>query len=136
MLHSVKKKKKKKIPHLELKASQRECLPCCSPSSVNAAPPAEVNVHAVQPYTKDDLAKECLPDSLYLYSHGSEISRCTNPLLYLYPDIPRDEAFGHYYKLSGILVFCLTLPPCRRNFKCNCNSTDGEKKRLIFMLPL
>lgn len=91
-------------------------------------PLAEATVHAVEPYTKDDLAKECLPDSLYLYSHGSEISRCTNPLLYLYPDIPRDQAFGRYYKLSGILVFRLTLPPCRRNFKFNRSSTGGKKR--------
>lgn len=95
---------------------------------MNAAPSAETNVHAVEPYTKDDLAKECLPDSLYLYSHGSEIGRCTNPLLYLYPDIPRDEAFGRYYRLRGISVFYLTLPPCRRNFKFNRNSTDKEKE--------
>lgn len=102
-------------------------MPCCSPSSVNAAPPAEATVHAVEPYTKDDLAKLCLPDSLHLYSHGTEITKCTNPLLYLYPDTPRDEAFGRYYKLSGISLFCLTLLACRRNIiKFNRNST-GEK---------
>lgn len=72
---------------------------------MNAAPPAEATVHAVEPYTKDDLAKESLPDCLHLYIHGSELGRCTNPLLYLYPDIPRDEVFGRYYKLSGIFVF-------------------------------
>lgn len=94
---------------------------------MNAAPPAEATVHAVEPYTKDDLAKLCLPDSLHLYSHGTEITKCTNPLLYLYPDTPRDEAFGRYYKLSGISLFCLTLLACRRNLiKFNRNST-GEK---------
>lgn len=92
-------------------------------------PLAEAIVRMVEPYTKDDLAKECLPDSLYLYSHGSEIGRCTNPLLYLYPDVPRDQAFRRYYKLSGILVFLLDFARLQEEFQNVIAIQQTGKKR-------
>lgn len=54
----------------------------------------EPHVHAVQPYTKKELSVLPLPDIIYRYSLASQRSR--NPLVYLYPDIPKDTAFGHY----------------------------------------
>ncbi|XP_030614834.1 signal transducer and activator of transcription 1-alpha/beta-like [Archocentrus centrarchus] len=54
----------------------------------------EPHVHAVQPYTKKELSVLTLPDIIYRYSLSSQRSR--NPLVYLYPDIPKDTAFGRY----------------------------------------
>ncbi|XP_018526718.1 signal transducer and activator of transcription 1-alpha/beta isoform X4 [Lates calcarifer] len=55
----------------------------------------ENNVHAVEPYTKKDLLAQSLPDSIDSYRMKEDLTR--NPLLYLYPDIHRDTAFGRYY---------------------------------------
>uniref|UniRef100_A0A3Q0RGJ0 Signal transducer and activator of transcription 1b n=1 Tax=Amphilophus citrinellus TaxID=61819 RepID=A0A3Q0RGJ0_AMPCI len=59
----------------------------------------EPHVHAIQPYTKKELSVSTLPDIIYRYSLSSQRSR--NPLVYLYPDIPKDTAFGRY-KSCGI----------------------------------
>ncbi|XP_053295055.1 signal transducer and activator of transcription 1-alpha/beta isoform X1 [Pleuronectes platessa] len=55
---------------------------------------AEAQMHAVAPYTKDDLSKMSMQDFLNLYSLKEEGNTTRNPLLYLYPDIPRAAAFG------------------------------------------
>ncbi|XP_020775965.2 signal transducer and activator of transcription 1-like [Boleophthalmus pectinirostris] len=55
----------------------------------------EVNVHAVDPYTKKELSAMSLPDIIYHYSLRAQQS--SNPLVYLYPDIPKDNVFGQYY---------------------------------------
>lgn len=70
--------------------------------------PAEALVHAVEPYTKQELEVMCLADVIQLYSFQFQGNSSRNPLVYLYPDIPKDSAFGAYYKISGSL-FCLPL---------------------------
>ncbi|XP_058510794.1 signal transducer and activator of transcription 1-alpha/beta-like isoform X2 [Solea solea] len=62
----------------------------------------ESRVHAVEPYTKKDLLALSLPDIIYLYSMREEGNRTRNPLCYLYPNIPRDAAFGHYYSAEKL----------------------------------
>uniref|UniRef100_A0A8D3CR57 Signal transducer and activator of transcription 1b n=1 Tax=Scophthalmus maximus TaxID=52904 RepID=A0A8D3CR57_SCOMX len=57
----------------------------------------EAHVHAVDPYTKKDLLALSLPDIIYLYSLRAQGNVTRNPLLYLYPDIHRDAAFGRYF---------------------------------------
>ncbi|XP_019955224.2 signal transducer and activator of transcription 1-like [Paralichthys olivaceus] len=56
----------------------------------------EAHVHAVEPYTKKDLKAMSLPDIIYLYSLRVQGNMSRNPLLYLYPDIHRDAAFGRF----------------------------------------
>ncbi|XP_038155475.1 signal transducer and activator of transcription 1-alpha/beta-like [Cyprinodon tularosa] len=60
----------------------------------------ESHVHAVQPYTKKELSVLSLPDAINHYTLTTQ-GRSSNPLLYLYPDIPKDSAFGNYYQVSG-----------------------------------
>uniref|UniRef100_A0A3Q2E7L3 SH2 domain-containing protein n=1 Tax=Cyprinodon variegatus TaxID=28743 RepID=A0A3Q2E7L3_CYPVA len=67
----------------------------------------ESHVHAVQPYTKKELSVLSLPDAINHYTLTTQ-GRSSNPLLYLYPDIPKDSAFGSYYQVSG-KESCLTL---------------------------
>ncbi|XP_042305569.1 signal transducer and activator of transcription 2 [Sceloporus undulatus] len=52
---------------------------------------------AVEPYTREQLRILPLPDIIHDYHILAEEVIPENPLHYLYPDIPRDEAFGPYY---------------------------------------
>ncbi|XP_030283751.1 signal transducer and activator of transcription 1-alpha/beta-like [Sparus aurata] len=62
----------------------------------------EPHVHSVQPYTKLELVNMCVPDIIYHYSLRAQKNMTRNPLLYLYPDIPKDAAFGRYYKKTAM----------------------------------
>ncbi|XP_066497230.1 signal transducer and activator of transcription 1-like isoform X2 [Hoplias malabaricus] len=53
--------------------------------------------HSVLPYTKHDLVKESFPDIIRNYTLMAAENVPENPLLYLYPDIPKDAAFSCYY---------------------------------------
>ncbi|XP_026151589.1 signal transducer and activator of transcription 1-alpha/beta-like [Mastacembelus armatus] len=64
----------------------------------------ETHVHAVEPYTKKELMALCLPDIIYLYSLRAQGQETRNPLLYLYPNIPKDTAFGRYYNIPAMLA--------------------------------
>lgn len=59
----------------------------------------ETHVHAVEPYTKMELLNMSLPNIIYNYSLRAQKSM-HSPLLYLYPDIPKDTAFGRYYNIN------------------------------------
>lgn len=62
----------------------------------------EAHVHAVEPYSKQELSIMCLPDIIYHYSLRAQRTMPRNPLLYLYPDIHKDIAFGRYYKIAAM----------------------------------
>lgn len=49
------------------------------------------------PYTAAELASLALPDIIRDYQLLVEENIPENPLQFLYPDTPRDEAFGPYY---------------------------------------
>lgn len=59
----------------------------------------ETHVRHVDPYTKSELNTLPLLNIIYQYS-WKEDQTIRNPLLYLYPDIPKDAAFRRYYKPS------------------------------------
>ena len=59
-----------------------------------------IRVHAVEPYKKE-LSIDNLADILRNYRLRDPNSRTVNPLLYLYPDTPMDQAFGQYYTKPG-----------------------------------
>ncbi|CAN0015404.1 unnamed protein product [Bubo scandiacus] len=59
-----------------------------------SGPPA---FRAVVPYTTAELASLALPDIIRDYQLLVEENIPENPLQFLYPDTPRDEAFGPYY---------------------------------------
>ncbi|XP_013916183.1 PREDICTED: signal transducer and activator of transcription 2 [Thamnophis sirtalis] len=54
--------------------------------------------NSVEPYTRKELEFLSLPDIIRHYQLLATEVIPENPLLYLYPDMPRDEAFGSYYK--------------------------------------
>ncbi|XP_061203706.1 signal transducer and activator of transcription 2 [Neopsephotus bourkii] len=59
-----------------------------------SGPPA---FHAVVPYTATELVSLALPDIIRDYQLLVEENIPENPLRFLHPNIPRDEAFGPYY---------------------------------------
>ncbi|XP_059727714.1 signal transducer and activator of transcription 2 isoform X2 [Haemorhous mexicanus] len=60
---------------------------------------------AVEPYTASELVSLALPDIIRDYHTSLEEKNPENPLKFLYPNTPRDEAFGPYYsqRLEGNL---------------------------------
>uniref|UniRef100_A0A8C7H038 Signal transducer and activator of transcription n=1 Tax=Oncorhynchus kisutch TaxID=8019 RepID=A0A8C7H038_ONCKI len=56
-----------------------------------------VHFHAVEPYTKKELAAISFPDILRNYKVMAAENIPENPLLYLYPNIPKESAFTRYY---------------------------------------
>uniref|UniRef100_A0A667WI38 Signal transducer and activator of transcription n=1 Tax=Myripristis murdjan TaxID=586833 RepID=A0A667WI38_9TELE len=53
--------------------------------------------HSVEPYTKKELTAVSLPDIIRTYKVMAAENIPENPLRFLYPDIPKDKAFGKYY---------------------------------------
>ncbi|TRZ02548.1 hypothetical protein DNTS_026593 [Danionella cerebrum] len=55
------------------------------------------SVHTVKPFTSADLKQIALPDILSNFQILVAENAPINPLYYLYPNIPKDQAFGKYY---------------------------------------
>ncbi|KAK3568211.1 hypothetical protein QTP86_000208 [Hemibagrus guttatus] len=70
----------------------------------------EPQTHSVKPYRKSDLANLSFPDVIRNYTLMDAGNFPENPLLYLYPDIPKDVAFGHYYSIPSNGYSSITAP--------------------------
>ncbi|NXG16433.1 STAT1 protein, partial [Grallaria varia] len=57
----------------------------------------ELQFHSVEPYTKKELSAVTFPDIIRNYKVMAAENIPENPLRFLYPDIPKDNAFGKYY---------------------------------------
>ncbi|KAA8588361.1 hypothetical protein FQN60_001555, partial [Etheostoma spectabile] len=57
----------------------------------------EVKFNSVEPYTKNRLSALPFADIIRDYKVISDGVVPENPLKFLYPDIPKDEAFGRLY---------------------------------------
>ncbi|XP_059499442.1 signal transducer and activator of transcription 1-like isoform X2 [Stegostoma tigrinum] len=57
----------------------------------------EYKIRSVEPYTKTHLTNIPLSEILRFYKVMADENVPEHPLLYLYPNIPKDEAFGKYY---------------------------------------
>ncbi|XP_072264509.1 signal transducer and activator of transcription 2 isoform X2 [Pyxicephalus adspersus] len=55
-------------------------------------------IRSVEPYTKKELSHIPLTEIIRNYQLLAEENIPENPLKYLYPNIPKDEAFGKYYE--------------------------------------
>ncbi|XP_040213074.1 signal transducer and activator of transcription 1-alpha/beta isoform X1 [Rana temporaria] len=53
--------------------------------------------HSVEPYTKRELSAVTFPDIIRNYKVMAAENIPENPLKFLYPDVPKDAAFGRYY---------------------------------------
>ncbi|XP_072105267.1 signal transducer and activator of transcription 1-like isoform X1 [Mobula birostris] len=66
-------------------------------SWVEHLPNGESKIRSVQPYTKAHLNNISLSEIVRFYKVMADENVPEHPLLYLYPNIPKDEAFGKYY---------------------------------------
>ncbi|NXK65833.1 STAT1 protein, partial [Sylvietta virens] len=57
----------------------------------------EPEFHSVEPYTKKELSAVTFPDIIRNYKVMAAENIPENPLRFLYPNIPKDNAFGKYY---------------------------------------
>ncbi|KAF5892992.1 signal transducer and activator of transcription 1-like, partial [Clarias magur] len=64
---------------------------------VEQAQNGEPQTHSVKPYRKSDLVNQSFADVIQNYTLMDAENIPKKPLLYLYPDIPKDVAFGRYY---------------------------------------
>lgn len=53
-------------------------------------------MQSVEPYTKQQLNSMSFADIIMGYKIMDATNILVSPLVYLYPDIPKDEAFGKY----------------------------------------
>uniref|UniRef100_A0A7N8XP95 Signal transducer and activator of transcription n=1 Tax=Mastacembelus armatus TaxID=205130 RepID=A0A7N8XP95_9TELE len=84
----------------------------------------EPHVNTVQPFTKVDLTQIPLHEIIRNFQILETENIPENPLLYLYPDIPRDEAFGKYYSEKtggkGTKYFLQMLLTCHKDSAIHC----------------
>ena len=66
------------------------------PACPSIPSPDEVLINSVQPFTKEVLQSLPLTKIISQYQMLTEENIPENPLRFLYPRIPRDEAFGCY----------------------------------------
>ncbi|XP_003217475.2 signal transducer and activator of transcription 1-alpha/beta [Anolis carolinensis] len=60
-------------------------------------PAHDPDFHSVEPYTRKELTAVSLPDIIRNYKVMAAENIPENPLKFLYPEIPKDIAFGKYY---------------------------------------
>ncbi|XP_044851387.1 signal transducer and activator of transcription 2 [Mauremys mutica] len=80
---------------LRFSESSREGGITCS--WVEPGEKGQPKVRSVEPYTKMELTSLPLPDIIHDYQLVAAENIPENPLKFLYPGTPRDEAFGKYY---------------------------------------
>lgn len=88
---SVNLEGKQKAFQVEMLVQQLSAAPC------PCVPTGEMTFHSVEPYNKGRLAALPFADILRDYKVIMADNVPENPLKYLYPDIPKDKAFGKHY---------------------------------------
>uniref|UniRef100_A0AAQ5XFG9 Signal transducer and activator of transcription n=1 Tax=Amphiprion ocellaris TaxID=80972 RepID=A0AAQ5XFG9_AMPOC len=100
-------------------------------SWVETAITGEPDVKTVQPFTKEDLSQIPFHEIIRNFQLLEADNVPENPLLYLYPDTPKDRAFGKYYTektgddspyikyIKTKLVFIITEVVYPHPFKCH-----------------
>uniref|UniRef100_A0A8D3D8Y6 Signal transducer and activator of transcription n=1 Tax=Scophthalmus maximus TaxID=52904 RepID=A0A8D3D8Y6_SCOMX len=82
----------------------------------------------VQPFTKDDLIQIPFHEIIRNFQIFEPGNIPENPLLYLYPNIPKDKAFGKYYseKSGGTVNNCVS-----KYFFCSSQNSPGPQVRTV-----
>uniref|UniRef100_A0A8D0D5V0 Signal transducer and activator of transcription n=1 Tax=Sander lucioperca TaxID=283035 RepID=A0A8D0D5V0_SANLU len=84
--------------------------------------------HSVEPYTKKELSAVSLPDIIRTYKVMAAENIPENPLRFLYPNIPKDKAFGKYYPKpseSNAVLYIYTLGGVLMNTVAVCHRSKG-----------
>uniref|UniRef100_A0AAQ4P907 Signal transducer and activator of transcription n=1 Tax=Gasterosteus aculeatus aculeatus TaxID=481459 RepID=A0AAQ4P907_GASAC len=73
--------------------------------------------HSVEPYTKKELGAVSLPNIIRTYKVMAAENIPENPLRFLYPDVPKDKAFGKYCPEPSEGESCDRDPPFITGFR-------------------
>lgn len=71
---------------------ERGCLALCQKSLCTG----KTQIQSVEPYTKQQLNNMSFAEIIMGYKIMDATNILVSPLVYLYPDIPKEEAFGKY----------------------------------------
>lgn len=96
---------------------------------------AEPQFHSVEPYTKKELSAVTFPDIIRNYKVMAAENIPENPLRFLYPNIPKDNAFGKYYSRPkegecSYLLPCLAVPELLGHGTISVAWKEGEQLAL------
>lgn len=84
---------------------------------VNIVQPDKPLFHSVEPYTKKELGAVSLPNIIRTYKVMAAENIPENPLRFLYPDVPKDKAFGKYCPEPSEGESCDRDPPFITGFR-------------------
>lgn len=70
----------------------------------------KTQIQSVEPYTKQQLNSMSFADIIMGYKIMDATNILVSPLVYLYPDIPKEDAFGKYCRAEAIEQPDLTDP--------------------------
>uniref|UniRef100_A0A8K9X2B6 Signal transducer and activator of transcription n=1 Tax=Oncorhynchus mykiss TaxID=8022 RepID=A0A8K9X2B6_ONCMY len=92
--------------------------------------------HAVEPYTKKKLSVIALPKIIRNYKVMAAGNIPENPLCFLYPDIPKDEAFGKFYTRASEGKQPFILPKGSVQLKTDSKTFQTQYINILLKTPL
>uniref|UniRef100_A0A665SVC7 Signal transducer and activator of transcription n=1 Tax=Echeneis naucrates TaxID=173247 RepID=A0A665SVC7_ECHNA len=102
----------------------------------------KTQIQSVEPYTKQQLNSMSFADIIMGYKIMDATNILVSPLVYLYPDIPKEEAFGKYCRPEaapepemGGDSTSITQPYLKTKFICVTPTNSGNTSDLFPMSP-
>lgn len=92
--------------------------------------PGKTQIQSVEPYTKQQLNSMSFADIIMGYKIMDATNILVSPLVYLYPEIPKEEAFGKYCRPE--VVPDSDLGGDSTGSKCSSSGSERKKKSLFF----
>ncbi|XP_056309224.1 signal transducer and activator of transcription 3 isoform X3 [Danio aesculapii] len=101
----------------------------------------KTQIQSVEPYTKQQLNSMSFAEIIMGYKIMDATNILVSPLVYLYPDIPKEEAFGKYCRPEAHPdtefpdTGCVTQPYLKTKFICVTPTNSGNTSDLFPMSP-
>lgn len=84
------------VPSLGCSGESPCLLPRCPALCLKPPCTGKTQIQSVEPYTKQQLNSMSFAEIIMGYKIMDATNILVSPLVYLYPDIPKEEAFGKY----------------------------------------
>ncbi|KPP78955.1 signal transducer and activator of transcription 3-like [Scleropages formosus] len=99
----------------------------------------KTQIQSVEPYTKQQLNSMSFADIIMGYKIMDATNILVSPLVYLYPEIPKEEAFGKYCRAEAIEQPDMTDPAhvqyLKTKFICVTPTNSSNTSDLLLMSP-
>lgn len=93
--------------------------------------PGKTQIQSVEPYTKQQLNSMSFADIIMGYKIMDATNILVSPLVYLYPEIPKEEAFGKYCRPEAAPES--ELGADHTGSKSSSSKSERKKKNLCFL---